>query len=134
MKFGLIVDHDFNLLARLIQCVAHGGILCGDVLLERHIQGAGFFHVLGTGHQLADVESGTGDGQQTHGCEHGETTAHVVGDDETLVSLFVGTGAGGSALGVGHSHNHFLRLFLAALSLALLFQQTECEGGLGGRA
>ena len=100
----------------------------------RHVLAAGLLHLLGTFHKGLDVEAGTGDGQQAHGREHGETAAHVVGDDVALVALLVSTCACGAALGIGDGHNDFFGHLLPALGLALLLQQTEGEGGLGGGA
>ena len=134
VQLGLVVDHDFNLLASLVETVAHGSILGGRVLVEGNAGGTGFLHVLSTGHQLLDVETGTGNGQQTNRGEHGEASAHVVGNDERLVALLVCTGAGGTALGISDGHDDLAGLLLATLSLALLLQQTEGEGGLGGCA
>ena len=118
----------------MIERVAHGGILCGDVLLVWHFRACCLLHVLGTSHQLLDVVSGASDGQQAHGGEHGEAPAHVVGDDKALVAFLVSTGACRAFLGVGHGHDDIFGLFLTHLSLALLFQQAEGEGGLGGSA
>ena len=135
MELGLVVHHDFNLLASLrVETVAHGSIDGCGVLLVRSVLATHLFHFCCTCHQLADVESCTSDGQQTHGSEHRETSTHIVGDYECLVALFVGSGTGSTFLGVGHGHNHFLGLFFAALLLTLLLEQTEGEGCFGSGA
>lgn len=75
-----------------------------------------------------------GDGQQTYWSEHREASAHVVGNDETLVAFLVGTCAGCTTLGIRHGHDDLLGKFLTALVLTLLLQQTEGQGSLGGRS
>ena len=132
VELRLVVHHDLNLLAVLVECIAYSGILSGGVLLKRNILATCFLHLLGTLNQGLDVETGTGDGQQAYGCEHRETAAHVVGDDEALVAFLVGTGTGSAFLCIGHGYDHLLCLLLATLGLALLLQQTEGESGLGG--
>ena len=132
MQFWLIVDHDLNLLAALIETIAHGSILGCQVLSKGHILSTGFLHILSTLDQSLDVEASTGNGQQAYRCEHREASAHIVGNNETLIAFLVSTGTGSTALGIGHSHNHLLSLLLAALSLALLLQQAEGQGRLGG--
>ena len=130
MQLGLVVHHDLNLLVALVEGVAHGGILCGGVLVEGDVLAAGLLHVLSAGHQRLDVETGAGDGQQAHGSQHREAATDVVGDDERLVALLVGARAGSATLGIGHGHNDVLGCLLAHLGLALLLQQAEGEGGL----
>ena len=133
VELGLVVDENLDLLAGLlVECVAHGSILGGDILGKGSVDAAGLLHILGTAHETCDVESGTGDGQQTHRCEHREAATHIVGDDEAGVALLVGAGAGGTALGIGHGHDDLTCHLLATLLLALALEQTEGEGGLGG--
>ena len=134
MQFRLIVHHNFNLLATLVERVAHGGILRSDVLLKRNILAALFFHILRTLDQRLDVESGAGDGQQTDRREHREATAHVVGNHEGLVAFLVGAGTRSTALRIRHRHDHLASLVLATLFLALLLQQAERQRGFGRRA
>ena len=82
-------------------------------------------------HELADVESSTGDGQQADRGEDREASAHVVGDDKRGVTFLVGAGACGAFLRVGDSHDDLLCLLFASLCFALLLQQAEGEGCLG---
>ena len=70
MELRLEVDHDLNLLAALIEAVAHGGILGCGVLGEGHILATGLFHILGTANELLDVEACAGNGQQAHGSKY----------------------------------------------------------------
>ena len=132
VQLRLVVHHDFNLLTCLVETVAHGGILGSGVLIEGHVAAADLLHILSTLDKLLHVETGAGDGQQTHRREHRETTAHVVGNDERLVALLVGAGAGSTTLGVGDGHDDLACLVLAHLGLALLLQQAEGQGCLGG--
>ena len=129
MQLRLVVHKDFRFLTRGIQGVAHGGVLLCGIFGKRNFGSGKFLHVGGTLHQGLNVEAGAGDGEQAHGGEHGEASAHVVGDDEALVTLLVGSGAGGAFLGIGNGHNHLAGHLHAALFLALLAQQSEGEGG-----
>ena len=130
VELRLVVHHDLDFLTSAIESVTDGSILGSDILLERNILTTSLLHLLSTFYQFHDVESRTGNGQQAHRSEHRETTANVIGNDETLVSFLIGTGAGSTSLGVGNGHNHLLGLFLTTLVLALFLQQTEGEGGL----
>ena len=132
VQLRLEVYHDLDLLTALVETIAYGSILCCGVLCEWNVLTACLLQLLGTGHKFLDVESCACDRQQTYWGEHRETSAHVVGDDEALVSLLVSACAGSTFLGVGDGHDHLLGLFLAALGLALLLQQTEGQCGLGG--
>ena len=134
MQLGLVVHHDFDLLATLVERIAHSGILCCGILFHSDILATGLFHLLRTLYQRADVKAGASNGQQADGREHREATTHIVGNDETLIALFVRTTAGSTTLGIRHGHNHLLGLLLTALGLALLLQQAERQGGLSRRA
>ena len=130
VELGLIVYHDLNLLASLIQSIANGCILGGEILVEGNVLATSLLHVLGTLYEGLDVETSTGDGQQANGGEYGEASTDVVGDDERLVTLLVSTGACSTALGIGNGHDDVLGNFLAHLGFTLLLQQAESEGGL----
>ena len=130
VELRLVVHHDLYLLAGSIEPVSHGSILCGDVLLEGHVGSAGTLHLLCALHQSGDVETGAGDGQQSHGGKHGESAAHVVGDDEALVALLVGTGAGSTLAGIRHGDDDAACLVLTPLLLTLFLQQAEGQGRL----
>ncbi len=91
-------------------------------------------HLGGACHELVDVEACHGNGQQTHGGEHRETAAHIVGDDERAPALFVGHGAQGTLPGVGDGHDFLVGSLFALLLLEQLTQQTEGDGRLGGSA
>ncbi len=135
VELRLEVGHNLNLLASLrIECLAHSSILGADVVGVSHIGGSSLLHVLRTLHQGLDVEAGDSDGQQAHRREDRETAAHIVGDDESLVALLVGSGTSGALVCIGNSHDDILGSLLAQLLLALPLQQTERERSLGGRA
>ena len=131
MQLGVEVDENLGLLARAVNGVADGGILCGEVLLGRHVDARLFLHVLCAAHQGFDVMSGHGDRQQTYRRQHRETAAYVVGNNERLVALFGSQAAERAFPGVGHGHDATLRLGFAAVFLKHGLQQTERESGLG---
>ena len=130
MELWLIVRHDFNLLATLIDGVTRSGIDSSWILSTWHVDVALLLHILRTFHEGSDIETCHSDRQQAHRSEHRETTTHVVRDDEGLVTLLVSRRAGSTLLGICDSHNHLLRLFLATLLLTHLLQETECDGSL----
>ena len=130
VEFRLEVHEDFNLLSGTIEGVAHGGILRGHIVFV----GALCFHVGCPLDEGVDVETGAGDREQTHGGEHREAAAHVVGDDERGVALLRCGDAGSTFLGIGHGHDDFLCHFLATLLLTLLLEQAESERSFSGRA
>ena len=132
MQFRVEVHEDFNFLAVLVELVACGGIEGGRILGKRNVLAASLLHGYGTGHQLLDVESGHGDGQQAHGGQYREASAYVVGDDERLVAFLVGRGAGSALLGVGDGYDDLTGRFLATLVFALLLQEAEGQGCLRG--
>ena len=134
VELGLIVGQDFDLLASVVEGIAEGSIACGEVFGERHFGSRGLLHVGSTLDEGFDVETSAGDGQQADGREYGEATAHVVGDDETLVAFLVGRDAGSTLLGIGHSNDNLAGHLEAALVLALLLEEAEGEGGFRGSA
>ena len=135
MELRLEVGHDLDLLARLlVERVAHGCILRRDIVAVGHVQPCGLLHVPGARHELADIKSCHGDREQTHRRENREASTHVVGDDERLVALLVGSRTGRTLVGVGDGDDHVLGRLLAPLGLTLLLQQAESEGRLRGRA
>ena len=132
VELGLEVDENLNLLASGIEGVAGGGVLGSDVLGKGHGGSRSTLHLDGTCHEGADVVSGNGDGQQADGGEHAEASAHVVRDDVGLVALLRGKGACSATDGIGDADDDATGDVDAALVLALLLQQTEGQGGLGG--
>ena len=129
VQLRLIVHHDFNLLASLIQTVTYGSILGCGILLESHTASALLFHILSTGYQLLDVKSGNSDWEQTYRGQNRETATHIVGDDKALVAFLVSASTGSTTLCIRYSHDDLLGKVLAPLILALLLQQTECQSG-----
>ena len=104
------------------------------VLLVLRVLGHELLHIAGALQQLADVEAGQCDGQQAHGGEHGIASAHIIGDHEGGIALLVGEGLQGATGLVGDGHDALLGRFHAVFLLAVLFQDAESQGGLGGRA
>ena len=117
-----------------VKALAHGGILCTDVLAEGHVGSCGFLHLCCTFDKLLDVESGNGDGKQAYRSEHGEAPSHIVGDDETLVAFLVGCCTGCTLVGIGDGYDDLAGFLLTALSFALLLEQTEGQSCLCSRA
>ena len=128
----LIALEDLDALALAVQDVADGGVLVSIVIGAQHGEA---LHSVGSAlHQSIDIDAGSGDGQQTHGAQHGVAAAHVIGNYEGGPALCVsqllqgalGTVGGGVDALVGFLHAH------------LLFQQftqhTEGQRGLGGGA
>ena len=132
VELRLEVDENLNLLASGVKGVTGGSILGSDVVGIGDGGGSSLLHLDGTGHEGTDVVAGNGDGQQANGGEDAEPSAHVVGDDVGLVALLRGKGAGGTADSVGDADDDAAGCFHAALLFALLLQQTEGKGGLGG--
>ena len=134
VEFGLIVGEDFDFLSSLIESKSCGCILFCRVLVERYGGSAGTFHVGGTLDQGFDVEAGAGDGEQSDRCQHAESSAHVVGNDETLVAFFVCRGACCAFFGVRDGDDDLACGFDAALFLALFAEESEGECRFGGRS
>ena len=132
MKLGLIVGHNLNLLATLIDGITGSSIDGSWVVLTRYIQCALLLHILSTLHEGSNIISSHSDRQQTYRSEHRETTTHIVRDDEGLVALLIRCGAGSTLLGIGNGHNHLLCLFLTTLVFTHLLQETERDGSLSG--
>jgi len=128
----LVALQNLHSLALAVQDVADGGVLISIVVGAQHGEA---LHSIGSAlHQSVNVDAGSGDGQQTHGAQHGVAAAHVIGNYEGGPALCVsqllqgalGTVGGGVDALVGFLHAH------------LLFQQftqhTEGQRGLGGGA
>ena len=118
----------------MVEGVAGGCIDGGGVLVEGHGGGCGGLHVTCSLDEGGDIEAGACDGEESDGCEDGETASYIVGDDEGCVAFFVGCGACSALMGVGDGDDDAACLIEAALLLALLLEQTEGEGCLGGGA
>ena len=135
VELGLEVDKNLDLLACLcIESVTHSSVNSSGVLIERHVLACGLLHVGSTLDESSDVEAGNSDRQQAYGCEHRETSTHIVGNDECLVTLLCSGSACSTLVSVGNGYDHVLSLLLAALVLTLLLEQTEGESGLGSCA
>ncbi|EJX06228.1 hypothetical protein EVA_05664 [gut metagenome] len=133
VKLRLVVGEDFDLLAFAIECVAHSSIVGRRIFFHRHISTSSLFHIGSTGNKLFDVIARTSDREQTHRSEYREAAAHVVGDDEALVTFLIGSDACSALLFVGYRYDHLACHFDAALFFALLLEQTESQSSFGGR-
>ena len=109
-----------------------GGILPGRVLgralIHRGEGGDG-----GLDHGVG-VNAGGGHGQQTHGGQHAEAAAHVVGNDEGLPAGLVGHALENAAVRVRGGDDALGRLLGAVLGLEQAAEHAEGEGGLERRA
>ena len=85
-------------------------------------------------HERRDVHAGDGQRQQSHGGQHRETSAHVVGNDERRIALLRGERLQRSAGLVGDGHDALGGLFLAVAFFDLGLDQAECDGRFGRRA
>ena len=132
MELGLIVDQNLGLLAKLIERVTNSSILGSGVLSIRNIDASGLLHILGATYEGLDVVASNGDGDETYGSEHRETTSYVIGDDILLVTLLGSESAERATLGISNSHDALLSLGLANLLFEHGLEDTEGEGGLGG--
>ena len=133
VQFRVEIDQNFDFFARFVQFVTHGGILCSRIFVEI-LRSAHLLHAQRAGHQLANVESGSSDGQQTHRRQHRKTSAHIVGNDKCFVALLRSQRAQSAARFVGDAHNQLLGSGFALLFFELRFQQAECQRRLGRRA
>ena len=102
------------------------------ILVIGRMLGHEFLHVTGALQQLQDVEAGQCDGQQTHRGEHGVAAAHIVGNHEGGIAFLIGEGLQGAAGLVGDGHDALLGGFHAVFLLAVLLEDAESEGRLGG--
>ena len=108
-----------------------GGILPGGVFGGTQIQG---LQLLNGGVDHAHhVDTGHGHGQQTHGGQHAEAAAHIVGHHKAGPALGVGQGLEHAAVGVGGGENVLVSL-IAVLLLQQLTEDTEGDRRLQGGA
>ena len=121
MKFVLEIGKDLYLLALAIQGIAHSSILKADVLFERNIGSCGFLYVASTGNKFVYIETCASYGKKTHGSEHRETSAHVVGNYERCVAFLVGCGTCSTLVRIGYGYYHLAGNLFASLVFALLF-------------
>ena len=132
LEFRIEAGEKFDLLAAVVQEVAHGGVADGRVLGAGFRQG--FLGVLGAADHGFNVKAGQGDGDEAHRCQHGEAAADVVFDDEGLVAFLVREALEGAAGLVGDGHDAFAGFVLAVGTLQVVLDQAEGHGGLGGGA
>ena len=132
MKLGLVVYENLNLLAVSIEGVTCSCIYSSNVLLKGNLRSCSSFHVSSTLHECLDVEARDSDGQQTYRSEYRETTTYIIGDDEALVTLVVGSCACSTSLSICNSNDYFASHLDATLVLTLLLEQAESESGLCG--
>ena len=135
VKFRLKVYENLNLLASLcIESVTHSGVDSSRILSERYILTSSLLHVGSTANKSLDIEACNSDRQQADRCKNREATAYIVRNYECLVAFLCSGCTRSTLVSVGDSHDYVLCLFLAALILALLLEQTESESSLGSCA
>ena len=132
VQFGIVVYEDFNFLTVLVELVTRSCIDGSRIFCKRNIFSTSLFHGNCTCNQFLNVETCYCDGQQAYRSQYGETSAHVIGDDEGFVAFVVGRYAGSALFGIGDGNDNLLCHILAALVFALLFQQTERQGRFSG--
>ncbi len=134
LQLGLVGGQNLDLLALLVEHVAHGRIDGRGILGKGHAVSRGPLHVLRTAHQLGDVDAGGGQRQQSDRGEHREAAAHVVRNDEGGVALVRREGLQGAARLVRYGDDALGGLLLAVALLDLGLDDAEGDGGFGGRA
>ncbi len=130
-QFRLVRAQNLDLLAAVVDLVAHDGITGGGVLGYGAVGSAHTLHVARTLHQSADVDTRHGQRQQSYGGKHRVTAAHVVGNDERRVALVVGQRLQRAARRVGYGHDALGGLLFAVAALQLGLQKAECDRRLG---
>ena len=88
----------------------------------------------GAGEDGAHVESGDNNRQDAHRGKDGETAAHIVRNDESLIAFLGGKGLEGALLGVGDGDDALGGLGLAVGVFQILLDDAEGDGRLGGGA
>ena len=130
VQFRVEVNEDFNLFAGAIEGVAGLGIS------HHHVVGVGVgsgcFHCAGTFNKRFDVETCHRNWHEAYGGQHRESSAHVVGDYESLVAFFLSQLAQCALLGVGDGDDALGGFGFAHLLLEHLFEEAESDGRLGG--
>ena len=132
VKLRLIVRHNLYLLTTLVNSVTSGSIDSSRIVLTRHIETTLLLHILSSLHKGSNIKSSHSDWQQTHRREDRETTTHIVGDDERLVTFLISSGTSSTFLGIGNGNDHLLSLLLTTLVFTHLLQETEGDGSLSG--
>ena len=130
VELGIEVYENLDLLAALIESVAETSILLSGVL-GRGVE-SGLLHILGSFEEFLDIMTCASDREKTHGSEHRETAANVVGDYVSFVTFLVGHNAECALLLVGDSHDEILGCILACLLLKLILEETESDSRLSG--
>ena len=131
MQFRVEVHEDLDLLTALIEGVTHSCILASRVLCVRYFDVRGFLHILCSLHQRFDVATCYCDRQQTYRRENRETSTDIIGDDESLVTLFGREAAERTFRTVGNGYDTFACFLFAHLFLQHGLQETESKSGLG---
>ena len=127
---GIIAGQKLNGAAGAVQLIPDGGILPGGAVVGGVLTGG--HHLRRARHQLLNVHTGHGDGQQAHGCEDGVAAADVVRHHKRLPALRVGQGLQSAFLPVcGGINPHPCALF-AVLFLQGSPEEPEGHGGLRG--
>ena len=132
MQLGLIVGQNFYLFALGILSITGNSILSTDILAERHAGSSCQFHVSSTLYQLGNIETGYCNREQTYRSKNTKTTANIVRDNEACVTFLVSCCTCSPLLGISDGNDNLFGHVLTALLFALLLQQTESQGCLGG--
>ena len=132
LQAGLVGGENFDFVTFAVERIAHCGILSSDVLLERYALATSLLHILGTTHQLFDVDTCGSKRKKTYGSEYRETTTNIVGDDIGVVTLGSREGFQCTTSSIGNACDAHLGLLFTIASLNLGFDKTESDCGLGG--
>ena len=82
VQFGIVVYEDLNFLIVLLELVTRICIDGSRIFCKRNMFSTSLFHGNCTCNQFLNVETCYCDGQQAYRSQYGETSAHVIGDED----------------------------------------------------
>jgi len=131
MQAGFVVDHDLDVVALAEQDIAGSRILVAGVLRQFRI--AELLHgVLGSAHELTDVDSGDSDRQQANGSQDRVAAADVIRHNKGLVTFAISQTFERATGLVGRGIDAGTGAFLAVFFFHVGFENPESDRRLGG--
>src|SRR5699024_2205449 len=127
-----VVFQEFSLVALPVEDVPVGGVLVGLVLGQVGVNVV-LFRLRRASHQLVNVGTRRGDGQETNRAEDGVTATDPIRNDKGFVAVGVGLGLQRSLGLVGRGVNPLVSFFQAVLFNQLLLENPEGNGRFGRR-
>ena len=129
-KVGLKSGQGFHNLALAVQDVAGHRITISIVILAANA--VSFAGISSTFHQGINVDTGTGDGQQTNGSQNRVTAANIIRNNKSRPALCISQLLQGAFGTVSGGINALVRLFRANGIFQQLAQNAERQSGFGG--